>query len=221
MIGDVIRGYSEKYSNARVIEIGCGKGRLSKFFSRENQYYVGVDIQSCDDWKNSLGKNISFLVCDGIALPFERDSFDFVIILNSLHHFKEPIRVLNECYRVCSAQGTILIIEPQVFGDYTSVLRPYEDETETRLEAQQDLKVFSKNFESKNTNISLSKSKVEFESFDYFIKTIIESEEGRVRPNHSQLKEMKDLFLSLGVTNRRGNYLLEQDLLVYSFRMAK
>ena len=44
-------------------------------------------------------KNVEFLVMDAKALAFPDNSFDMIISTGSLHHWKEPVRVLNEIHR--------------------------------------------------------------------------------------------------------------------------
>jgi len=44
--------------------------------------------------------NIKFKVANAANLPFDDGSIDFIISTGSLHHWKNPINVFNECYRV-------------------------------------------------------------------------------------------------------------------------
>lgn len=217
MISDILNNYSQEFSKSRIMEVGCGKGYLSKFFSRDTQFYVGVDLQFRTDWLLNEFCNVFFVLSDGVSLPFTNKVFDFIVILNSLHHFKEPIKALNECYRVCSDNGVILIIEPQIFGDYTSVMNPFENETENRLLAQQDLQLFSKKFAEEKTKEILCLSHSEFNDFDHFILKILEAEYGRDAPDSQIRKEMKNLFYSLAYINARGRYVLNQNLIIHTF----
>ena len=44
--------------------------------------------------------NIKFKLANAIALPFENDSIDFIVSKGSFHHWKQPLKVFNECYRI-------------------------------------------------------------------------------------------------------------------------
>ena len=48
---------------------------------------------------------------DANKMSFEDDSFDSVCISNSLHHMKNPGRVLKEMKRVCKPGGNLIINE--------------------------------------------------------------------------------------------------------------
>lgn len=45
-------------------------------------------------------------------LPFETNSFDYVIAKDSLHHFKDPVKALLEINRVLKPGGSLLVSEP-------------------------------------------------------------------------------------------------------------
>ncbi len=45
-------------------------------------------------------KNVQFEFCNAAKLPFKDDSIDFIVSTGSLHHWKRPVKVFNECYRV-------------------------------------------------------------------------------------------------------------------------
>ena len=42
-------------------------------------------------------------------MPFKNSTFDFIISSGSLHHWKEPVKVINEVYRVLKTDGEALI----------------------------------------------------------------------------------------------------------------
>ena len=45
-------------------------------------------------------KNVQFELCNAAELPFKGNSIDFIVSTGSLHHWKRPVKVFNECYRV-------------------------------------------------------------------------------------------------------------------------
>jgi predicted GNAT family N-acyltransferase/SAM-dependent methyltransferase len=77
----------------------------------------------------------------GELLPFAGTSFDAVVFLNSLHHVGTDAlaSTLAETRRVLRPGGSLIVIEPAAEGDYFELLRPVEDETEIREEAQRAL----------------------------------------------------------------------------------
>ena len=77
---------------------------------------------------------------DGVAeaLPFPSASFDGVIFVNSLHHIavRQMTTALSEAMRVVHDHGFVVVIEPLTEGNYFSILRLIDDETQVRRMAQ-------------------------------------------------------------------------------------
>jgi ubiquinone/menaquinone biosynthesis C-methylase UbiE len=75
-------------------------------------------------------------------MPFEDDSFDGAVFLNSLHRVPEAAmhRALQEATRVVEPAGPIVIFEPLAEGSFFSALRPVEDETHVRTSAQEHIR---------------------------------------------------------------------------------
>jgi ubiquinone/menaquinone biosynthesis C-methylase UbiE len=46
-----------------------------------------------------------------LALPYEAESFDKVMVVNSLHHWPDPLAGLREAWRVLTPGGLVLIVE--------------------------------------------------------------------------------------------------------------
>jgi len=45
-------------------------------------------------------ENIRFEIGNAADLPFEDNLLDFIVSTGSLHHWKSPVKVFDECYRV-------------------------------------------------------------------------------------------------------------------------
>jgi ubiquinone/menaquinone biosynthesis C-methylase UbiE len=105
---------------ARVLDIGCGTGAVSRFLTRYPgvSEVVGVDpspvflaraTQLARDYRN-----ISFEKGDARSLPFPDESFDVVVAHTVLCHVPEPTRVLAEAFRVMRPSGWLAVFD----GDY-------------------------------------------------------------------------------------------------------
>ena len=88
----------------RILDVGCGKGFLLYDFT---QALPGVEVARIDisDYaiKNAKEKIKPFLrVCSARDLPFENDSFDLVVSINTLHNLYcyELDNALREMERV-------------------------------------------------------------------------------------------------------------------------
>lgn len=60
----------------------------------------------------SSSENISFIKGSVEQLPFASESFDLVITVLSLHHWKEKDKGISEIYRVLKKGGRLIIGDP-------------------------------------------------------------------------------------------------------------
>jgi len=108
--------------NARVLEVGCGTGVLTRALAlRPNAgTVVGVDVAP-----SLLGKardlaaempNLTFQEADGRSLPFENETFDVAVFYTTLSHVPGPERALAEAFRVLRPMGRLAAFD----GDYAT-----------------------------------------------------------------------------------------------------
>jgi SAM-dependent methyltransferase len=117
---------------ARVLEVGCGPGRLSLRLAGQHGLDVtGLDLDpamiqraraNADHAANRQGRRPSFLVGDVAALAFPDGSFDLVVSTLSMHHWADPTAGLAEIGRVLRPGGRALVwdfrpgVRPHPFG---------------------------------------------------------------------------------------------------------
>lgn len=94
-----------------VLEVGCGRGSLSAYFSDAGWNCKLLDksdkaIQLARKAFAESGLNASFDVGDCLNLPYDDRSFDVVFSIGLLEHFDEIHRVLFEQFRVLRDGGT-------------------------------------------------------------------------------------------------------------------
>ena len=76
------------FSGRRVLEIGCGDGRLTWKYAAKAGSVVALDLEH-DDLRVAMadrpaGRPISFLRADSIHLPFQKEKFDIAVLAWSL-----------------------------------------------------------------------------------------------------------------------------------------
>ena len=102
--------------NSKVLDVGCGNGDLIKYLQEKTTTNVrGLEI-SKSSVQNCLSKGLT--VIEGNAendlYQFPKQSFDFVILSQTLQAFLNPEQVINELLRV----GKKAIVSIPNFGHW-------------------------------------------------------------------------------------------------------
>lgn len=91
-----IKKYLKK---GKTLEIGSGIGNYEKF----NKKIVTSDIIKAP-W-------IDYCF-PGEKIPFKKNSFNNIVLIDVFHHLKNPVKFLHEAYRVLKKNGRIIMVEP-------------------------------------------------------------------------------------------------------------
>jgi ubiquinone/menaquinone biosynthesis C-methylase UbiE len=95
-----------KLKGGTLIDLGSGTGYLSIEIAKRvpalNVYGIDLSKEMVKiARKHAEGvENVRFEIGNAADLPFEDDSIDFIVSTGSLHHWKKPAKVFDECYRV-------------------------------------------------------------------------------------------------------------------------
>lgn len=96
--------------DARVLEVGCGRGGGASYLARYDQpaEYVGLDISRrligfCNNFHRVPG--LRFVYGSALQLPFEHDRFDAVVNIESARCYGDIGAFFRETYRVLKPGG--------------------------------------------------------------------------------------------------------------------
>lgn len=107
--------------NARVLDLGCGDGALLSFL-QENLGICGYGLEIApDNITRCIKAGINVIQTDlnaGLS-EFDADSFDFVVMTQTLQAVRHPVRLLEEMLRV-GRQGIVTFPN---FGHWQSRLQ--------------------------------------------------------------------------------------------------
>jgi ubiquinone/menaquinone biosynthesis C-methylase UbiE len=118
----------------RVLEIGCGDGRLTAFLADKGASVTAIDTdENRIETAKATVKAVDFRIGSGEALEFPKESFDLVFFSFSLHH-QDGDAALAEARRVLRPEGGILIIEPTLASEYTRLVAVFQKEEPALLE---------------------------------------------------------------------------------------
>jgi ubiquinone/menaquinone biosynthesis C-methylase UbiE len=100
-----------------VLEIAPGAGYLSIELAKLGNYKItGMDIsydlvEICTKNAMDASAQINFVQGNVSNMPFHSDTFNFIICVLAFKNFKEPLKALEEMYRVLKSGGTVLIMD--------------------------------------------------------------------------------------------------------------
>lgn len=106
------------HNNHKILEMGHGNcDHLNEILNKgHNLIYSGLEIsdtmyaEACRINKEKVSnKSASFHLYDGDNIPFEADTFDRIMTVNTLYFWKSPIDLLNELHRVLTPKGLAVI----------------------------------------------------------------------------------------------------------------
>ncbi len=101
-------------SFGKVLDVGCGGRLYEKYIP--NSEYIGIDVEQSGHDPSTILADLFF---DGKTLPFESNSFDFIICTEVLEHAVDPEMLFFEIKRVLKANsGRALITVPSMWGEH-------------------------------------------------------------------------------------------------------
>jgi len=134
----------------RLLDLGCGTGwavRYAAILINGRGEFYGIDISSKMIERaianSSNNKNVHFYQASAEQLPFENNSFDFIICSNSFHHYFNPDKVLSEVHRVLKSKGRIYILDATADGLIVKMADKWtkkKDPTHVKLYSTQEFK---------------------------------------------------------------------------------
>jgi len=99
-----------------ILEVGTGKGHFALILAGEGHKFTSVDVSK--EEQNiarlnlryfGLEDSIDFRIENAEHLSFGDKSFDIIFSINTIHHFKEPFKVIAELVRIVSFEGKIVL----------------------------------------------------------------------------------------------------------------
>lgn len=116
----------EMFKDKVVLDIGCGAGGKTLYYASQGAKKVyGIEIVGYyEEEANALARQkgledrFQFVLGDAANIPFEDGFFDTIIMNDAMEHVDEPLKVLNECYRVLKKGGKLYVNFPPYYHPY-------------------------------------------------------------------------------------------------------
>jgi len=99
-----------------ILEVGTGKGYFTLVLAQQGRRFTSVDISAEEQAKARLNLKyfklenlVDFRIENAERLSFANNSFDTIFSINTVHHFTNPFKVMDELLRVVSPEGKIIL----------------------------------------------------------------------------------------------------------------
>lgn len=112
----------------RILEIGCGTGRLTRVLKRDDNFVLAIDPDAEKIKKAQTEfSDVEFLVAEISDLnPECLNLFDLIVFSMSLHHighsFHNKVQALRKAKTLRNPGGKILVIEPAAISEVTQII---------------------------------------------------------------------------------------------------
>lgn len=145
--------------NKKILDVGCGIGRLTSKLSKKDTKIIGIDInKEFISYCSKKFRGIEFLVADARKLPFAKDTFDIVLYPWMGDLGKELPRALKECKRVLKKNGKFIVIEGLTESNYGRIIYRFSNTDEitsyyAKILKHQLQKIYKKKMQSRKIDI--------------------------------------------------------------------
>lgn len=103
--------------NKRIVDLGCGIGRLAALLAHGSNHIIGIDnspeqIQAARNLHRRIPEEVlRFVLAPAEYTGLPQDSADLVLISQSLHHAAKPRDIVTEAARLLAPGGKLLILD--------------------------------------------------------------------------------------------------------------
>jgi demethylmenaquinone methyltransferase/2-methoxy-6-polyprenyl-1,4-benzoquinol methylase len=109
-----LRGLLKLPADGRMLDAGGGTGRVSSGLRCLVDQLVVCDL-SLPMLARARHKNgLTPVNAYAEKLPFGDATFDRILVVDALHHFKDPVRALGELMRLLKPGGRMVVEEPDI-----------------------------------------------------------------------------------------------------------
>ena len=112
----------------KLLDLGGGTGELVNYLPQSLKVTVADPSKAMlkKGKKKNFSQPVEHILADGADLPFADNSFDYLIISDALHHFRQVKKALKESARVLKPGAKIYILEFDPTTFFTKVIIFFE-----------------------------------------------------------------------------------------------
>ena len=144
--------------NAFLVDVGSGDGGFAQALAERGADVLAIEPdegQAPPVLPDEVSSRVTFECAGGEAIPLENGKANGVFFNRSLHHVPGDLmdQALQEARRVLNNDdGFLYVVEPDMSGTWSQLMKPFHDETVVRAQAiealdRTALKLFTDGFE--------------------------------------------------------------------------
>jgi len=105
-------------SNLNILDIGCGVGDYSIICQERCENVVSIDISKESLYAAKKNGVSNLILASANHLPFVRNTFDRVLLIDVIEHLDDPLGALIEIYNSLTPHGLLILstIYPSIAG---------------------------------------------------------------------------------------------------------
>ena len=107
--------YLSLVANGRLLEVGCGNGRMLRDMQSFGWQVYGVDFDEAAVAK-AREKGLQVAHGDLHSQRYPDDHFDAIVMSHVIEHVHEPSAILQECHRILKPGGRLVMVTPNSDG---------------------------------------------------------------------------------------------------------
>ena len=123
----------------RLLDLGCGAGENSVYFSKLGAHCVASDyspgmVEVALKLAEKNGVQVEGRVINAMAIDYPDNTFDIIYAANLLHHIPDPLVTIQEMHRVLKPGGKLCFWDPLRHNPVINIYRRIATEVRTEDE---------------------------------------------------------------------------------------
>ena len=116
---EIVKSLISPVKKSRVLDVACGTGAAIAYFDDSNEY-TGLDLsysmlkEAAKKIKKRAFQKSTLIQANAETLPFEDESFEFILMDTALHMIPDYEKAISEISRVLTAGGVFACATPAV-----------------------------------------------------------------------------------------------------------
>ena len=206
-----------------VVDAGCGAGLLSRHLLARGARVVALEPDAVQAAAHATGlalePGLRFAATGAQAMPCEDASVGGVVFSKSLHHIPVALMddALDEALRVLGLpDGFLYVLEPEVEGAFSALMRPFHDETQVRTAAREALDRLAGRRAGLVRRTIRYRNQRRFDDFEAFVRSVCGTSYNAIARARVDTPQVRESF-ARGQEGATGGYRFEQPMRVELF----